>query len=108
MSDAREAAAVAIGRRAPTRPAATPAVAGIAVALFLSLLAVLALRLADGRDPALRMRAASLPPRRVLIRRIYERRVIVHLPANAPAQASRSAQQVGATGGFAASAVTRT
>src|SRR5579884_1723232 len=99
MSDAREAAAVAIGRRAPTRPAATPAVAG---------LAVLALRLADGRDPALRMRAASLPPRRVLIRRIYERRVIVHLPANAPAQASRSAQQVGATGGFAASAVTRT
>ncbi len=57
-----------------------------AAAVFLVLLALLALRVAAGQDPALRARAAAtpLPARRVLVRRIYERRVIVHLPPSAP------------------------
>jgi len=69
--------------------------------VFLALLALLALRLAAGQDPALRARAAAapLPPRRVLVRRIYERRVIVHLPPSAPAQPTQASQQVSAAGG---------
>ena len=74
-----------------------------AVAVFLALLALLAVRVAAGRDPALRARAAAapLPPRRVLIRRVYERRVIVHLPPSAPAQLTQASQQVSSAGGLA-------
>ncbi len=72
-----------------------------AAAVFLALLALLAVRVAAGQDPALRARAAAtpLPPRRVLVRRIYERRVIVHLPPSAPAQPTQASQQVSAAGG---------
>jgi hypothetical protein len=79
-------------------------------AIFLALLAVLATRVAAGQDPALRARAASapLPPRRVLVRRIYERKVIVHLPASAPPQSSQASQQVSAAGGSGSFPVTRT
>jgi hypothetical protein len=75
-------------------------------AVFLALLALLAARVAGGEDPALRARvaAAPLPPRRVLIRRIYERKVVVHLPASAPPQSAQASQQVSAAGGYASSA----
>jgi hypothetical protein len=82
-----------------------------AAAVFLALMALLALRVAAGQDPALRARAAvaPLPPRRVLVRRIYERRVIVHLPASAPARPTQASQQVSAAGGSTPSLpVTRT
>jgi hypothetical protein len=82
-----------------------------AAAVFLALLALLALRVAAGQDPALRARAAaaSPPPRRVLVRRIYERKVIVHLPPDAPAQATQASQQISSAGGSAPSLpVTRT
>jgi hypothetical protein len=74
-----------------------------AVAVFLAVLALLAVRVAAGQDPALRSRAgaAALPPRRILVRRIYERRVIVHLPPSAPALPSRSSQQVSSAGSSA-------
>jgi hypothetical protein len=73
-----------------------------ACAIFLAALAALALRAADGEDPALRARAAAtpLPARRVLVRRIYERRVIVHLPATAPPHPPQSSQQVSAGGAY--------
>jgi hypothetical protein len=72
-----------------------------AAAAFLVLLALLAVRVGSGQDPALRARAAATPPpaRRVLIRRVYERRVIVHLPPSAPAQPSRASQEVSSAGG---------
>jgi hypothetical protein len=70
------------------------------IAVFLAVLALLAMRVAAGQDPALRPRAVAtpLPPRRILVRRIYERRVIVHLPPSAPALPSRSSQQVSSAG----------
>jgi hypothetical protein len=80
-------------------------------ALFLIMLALLAVRVAAGQDPALRARAAvrPLPARRVLVRRIYERRVVVHLPPSAPPRQSESSQQVSGAGpGTAPPAVTRT
>jgi hypothetical protein len=68
-------------------------------AIFLALLALLATRVATGRDPALRAHAAApVPARRVLIRRVYERRVIVHLPPSAPAQRTQASQQVSSAG----------
>jgi hypothetical protein len=78
--------------------------------MFLALLGALALRVAGGEDPALRARAASalLPARRVLVRKVYERQVIVHLPASSPPQASRTSQQVSAAGGYSATPMTRT
>jgi hypothetical protein len=82
-----------------------------AAAVFLAMLALLATRVATGQDPALRARAAAapLPPRRVLVRRVYERRVIVHLPPSAPPQSSQASQQVSSAGGSASfSPVTRT
>lgn len=85
-------------------------VAWSAAALFLALLALLATRVAAGQDPALRARAAAvpLPARRVLIRRVYEKRVVVHLPASAPPQASSASQQVSAGGSYSSGLVTRT
>jgi len=82
-----------------------------AAAFFLALLALLSVRLAEGQDPALRARAAAvpLPARRVLIRRVYERRVIVHLPPNAPPHATQASQQITSGGGSAMPpAITRT
>lgn len=82
-----------------------------AAAIFLALLALLATRVATGQDPALRAHAAAtpVPVRRVLIRRVYERRVIVHLPPSAPSQPTQASQQVSSAGGSAASLpVTRT
>lgn len=97
----------------PRRPAGRGpfAAAWAAGVVFLALTALLAARVADGKDPALRARAAAapLPPRRVLIRKIYERRVIVHLPASAPPQSSQASQQVSAGGSYSSGfPVTRT
>ncbi len=80
------------------------------VAMFLVLLAVLALRVAGGQDPALRARAAaSVAPRRILVRKVIERRVVVHLPPSAPAQPPQSSQQVSAGGAYPSSLpITRT
>ncbi len=85
-------------------------VAWAAAAIFLGVLALLAVRVADGKDPALRARAAAtpLPPRRVLVRRIYERRVIVHLPPSAPPQPTQASQQVSPGAAYSSMAVTRT
>jgi hypothetical protein len=82
-----------------------------AAATFLALLALLAVRVAAGEDPALRARAAAapLPPRRVLVRRVYERRVIIHLPPSAPPQPTQASLLVSSAGGFPSSLpVTRT
>jgi hypothetical protein len=70
-------------------------------AVFLALLALLAMRVAAGQDPALRARAAAapLPPRRILVRRVYERRVIVHLPPSAPVLPTQTSQLLSAAGG---------
>ena len=80
-------------------------------ALFLTVLALLATRVAAGQDPALRARAAAAPPppRRVLVRKVYERRVIIHLPANAPPHAPQASQRVSAGGAYSSGLpVTRT
>jgi hypothetical protein len=104
------------GHGVPT-PARAPRSRGALVVLwaaavaFLVLLALLALRVGTGQDPALRARAAAtpLPARRVLVRRIYERTVIVHLPPTAPAQPSKASEQVSSAGMTAPSLpVTRT
>jgi len=82
-----------------------------AAAAFLALLTLLAVRVESGQDPALRARAAAAPrpARRILIRRVYERRVIVHLPPSAPAQPSRASQEVSSAAGSAPTLpVTRT
>jgi geranylgeranyl pyrophosphate synthase len=57
----------------------------------------------------LRARAAAtpLPPRRVLIRRVIERRVIVHLPPSAPVQPTQASQQVSLAGDLSSLPVTR-
>jgi hypothetical protein len=101
------------GRRGPGRSPRRGVLGAIwaAAAAFLALLALLAVRVDTGQDPALRARAAAapLPARRLLIRRVYERRVIVHLPPSAPPQASRASQEVSSAGGSAPSLpVTRT
>jgi hypothetical protein len=68
-------------------------------AVFVALLALLAVRLAAGADPALHTQSAAHPPhRRVLIRRVYERVVITHVPPSAPAQQSSSTQQASSAG----------
>jgi hypothetical protein len=100
-------------RRAGREPRSRGALSLIwtASVVFLVLLALLAARLSSGRDPALRARAGAVPPppRRVLIRRVYERRVIVHLPPTAPARPTQASQQVSAAGGSTSSLpVTRT
>jgi len=81
------------------------------LAVFLALLAVLAVRLASGDDPALlaRKAKASRSASQVLVRRIYERVVVVHLPATARQPSSGSSQQISSEGAAApAAAVTRT
>jgi hypothetical protein len=90
--------------RQPRRRGALGAI-WTAAAVFLILVALLAERVATGQDPALRARAAAkpTPPRQVLLRRVYERRVIVHLPPSAPPQPTRAFQQVSAAGGLATS-----
>lgn len=103
----------AAGRRPAhqTRRRGALGVIWTAVAVFLILVALLAERVATGQDPALRARAAAapIPPRRVLVRRVYERRVIVHLPPSAPPQPTQASQQVSAAGGLATSLpITRT
>lgn len=92
-------------RRDPVR-----AIVWATLAAFLALLALLSARLLAGQDPALRARAAAapLPPRRVLIRRVIERRVVVHLPPNQPAQPTRSSEAVASIGGSATPLLTRT
>ncbi|HXR28952.1 MAG TPA: hypothetical protein VN772_05180 [Solirubrobacteraceae bacterium] len=98
-------------RRPRARRIGPATVAWAAASLFLIVLALLATRVAAGEDPALRARAAAapLPPRRVLVRKIYERRVIIHLPASAPPQPAQSSQQVSSSGGYAGGGlVTRT
>ena len=83
----------------------------LSLAVFLAVLALLATRMADGRDPAVLARAGATPPpaRRVLIRRVLERRVIVHLPPATPLRPERAAQQLSAAGGaLAFPPVTRT
>jgi hypothetical protein len=77
----------------------------VAAAIFLALLALLATRVVSGQDPALRARAAVAPApvRRLLIRRVYERRVIVHLPPSASAQPTQASQQVSSARGSAPS-----
>jgi hypothetical protein len=96
----------------PARPSRGPqGVLWLSGILFLACLAVLAARLRAGEDPALRAihASAAQAPRHVLLRRIVERRVVVHLPASEPAPTSSASQQVGATGAFSSSApITRT
>lgn len=101
---ARDRSDARLGRRLGRSRGALAAI-WAASAIFLLLLALLAMRVATGQDPALRARAAAvpLPPRRVLIRRIYEKRVIVHLPPTAPVQPAASSQQVSSMGGLAPS-----
>lgn len=66
------------------------------IAVFLSLLAILAWRLGAGQDPGLASHGASAarPVRRVLVRRVYERVVVVHLPLHVAARRRGSSQQV--------------
>lgn len=102
------------GDRTPLGRARDRGVLGVvwmAVVVFLIVVALLAERVSSGQDPALRAHAAAtpIPPRRVLLRRIYERKVIVHLPPSAPPQPTRASQQVSGAGGSATSTpVTRT
>lgn len=60
-------------------------VAWSTLALFLGVLALLVFQLRSGRDPALGAAAAqtqvSVPPPRVLVRKLIVTRVVVHLPA---------------------------
>lgn len=76
----------------------------ITLSAFLALLAVLAVRVASGHDPGLLALAAKTPPpaKQVLVKRVYERVVVVHLPPNAPPQSassSMSSEAGGVSGG---------
>jgi len=72
----------------------------VTLAIFLVLVAVLAVRVSAGEDPALLALKAKAPrsARQVLVKRIYERVVVVHLPPNAPRHVSSSSQQVSSEG----------
>jgi hypothetical protein len=93
---------LAASAQRPRRPRSRTALGVVwaSAALFLGLIALMAVRVAAGQDPALRARAAGTPlaPRRVLIRRVIEKRVIVHLPPSEPAPASGSSQQLSSFG----------
>jgi hypothetical protein len=76
----------------------------ITLSAFLALLAVLAVRVASGHDPGLLALVAKtpLPAKQVLVKRVYERVVVVHLPPNAPPQSassSMSSEAGGVSGG---------
>jgi hypothetical protein len=78
---------------------------------FLALFALLSVRLASGRDPAIVARSANshARPRVVVVRRVYERVVVVHLPASAPPQRStQTSVSSGAVSAAPAPVVTRT
>jgi hypothetical protein len=72
----------------------------VTLSAFLALLAVLAVRVASGHDPGLLAREAKmpLPAKRVLVKRVYERVVVVHLPPNAPPQSASSSMSSEAGG----------
>ena len=100
------------GRRAQRHPllGAFP-LAVMTLATFLVVFALLMARLERGADPALSARNASVSRHasQVLVRRIYERVVVVHLPATARQPSSGSSQQISSEGAAApAAAVTRT
>lgn len=92
----------ATARTAPRGPRSRGTLAAVwaSAAAFLALLALMAARVSAGQDPALRARAAATPPpaRRVLVRRVLERRVIVHLPPSVPAVPTSASQQTSAAG----------
>lgn len=94
----------------PSRRHGRGTLAAWVATVFLAVLALLAVRVGAGQDPALRARAAATPPsaRRVLIRRVIERRVIVHLPPSIPLRASSSQLLSSGAGAFAAPTTTRT
>jgi hypothetical protein len=100
----------ASARQARTMRGGMLAVVWTALAIFLALVALLATRMAGGQDPAVRARAiATVPARRVLIRRVLERRVIIHLPPTTPLRPTQASQQVSPVGGSLVSPlVTRT
>lgn len=81
-------------QRVPRRPARRPSlgsVATLAMATFVVVLALLAVQLRLGRDPALgRPTPAAAPARRILERRIIDRRVIHVLPAGTQTRARPS------------------
>jgi hypothetical protein len=81
----------------------------ITLSAFLALLAVLAVRVASGHDPGLLALAAKtpLPAKHVLVKRVYERVVIVHLPPNAPPQSASSSMSSEAGGVSGAPVATR-
>jgi hypothetical protein len=73
----------AAGRAATTRRRSALAVGWSTVAIFLAVLTGLALQLRSGHDPALGADTSAAPattaPRQVLVRRIVEKRVVVHV-----------------------------
>jgi hypothetical protein len=67
-------------RRRPVKRPGPFAVVVASLGTFLVVLAFLASQMAAGRDPALRPKRAAVaqePPRRVLVRRVVQQRVIV-------------------------------
>lgn len=87
------------------------AAAWAATVAFLALFALLSARLASGRDPAIAARSTSshTRPRVVVLRRVYERVVIVHLPASAPPQrSSQTSVSSGSVSAAPAPVATRT
>jgi hypothetical protein len=64
------------------------------IASFLVLLALLAWRLDAGRDPRGSGRQRTVAARQVLVRRVYERRVIVQLPSGAASRPASSSQRL--------------
>jgi hypothetical protein len=79
------------------------------VLAFAGILGVLAVRLAEGDDPALRARLAAVPaaPRRVLVRRIEIRRVVHHLPPTASARPTSATSNVAGSARWNGPSVTR-
>src|SRR5947209_17580861 len=80
-----------------TRRTSAAAVAWVSGASFLAVFTGLALQLRTGRDPAVgtgsSASAVAVAPRRVLIRRVIEKRVVVHVvPAEADASSPAAAR----------------
>jgi hypothetical protein len=94
-------------RRAP-RPIGHPLLgafplAVMTLATFFVVFTILMARLQSGMDPALT--AMARPVRHVLVKRIYERVIVVHLPSQARQPAASSSQQMSAEGGAFSSGV---